>query len=84
MVYDDPTTIGERGVMAQVCSMELGLSLPTVVDDLQDTVNQRYRAWPERIYVIEKGGKVAYKGAMGPFGFKPKEAQAALEKLLKR
>ena len=53
-----------------------------VVDDMKDTVNQRYRAWPERIYVIERGGKIAYKGGIGPFGFKPAQAEAALETLI--
>ncbi len=60
----------------------LSLTLPMVVDDMKDTVNQRYRAWPERIYVIERGGKIAYKGGIGPFGFEPAQAKAALETLI--
>lgn len=84
VVFNDPTTLAQRGLLSQTCRTELDLSLPTVVDDLQDTVNQRYRAWPERLYVIEKGGRIAYKGAMGPFGFKPNEARAALQELLQR
>lgn len=79
----DPTTQAGRGEVASTCCSKLELTLPTVVDDLEDTVNQRYRAWPERIYVIGKDGKIAYKGALGPFGFKPEEAERALEKLLR-
>jgi hypothetical protein len=70
-------------VAARCCS-DLALSLPAVVDDLEDTVNQRYRAWPERIYVIGRDGKIAYKGGLGPFGFAPKEAEQALQGLLER
>ena len=78
----DPTTLAERRAVAEQCCSELELSLPTVVDDMQDTVNQRYRAWPERIYVIDREGKIAYKGGLGPFGFAPREAERALQQLL--
>ena len=53
-----------------------------MVDDLKDTVNQMYRAWPERIYVIDREGVIAYKGGLGPFGFAPADAEKALAKLL--
>ena len=53
-----------------------------VVDDMQDTVNQLYRAWPERIYVIDRDGLIFYKGGIGPFFFKVREAEKALQKLL--
>lgn len=79
----DPKTLEERNAVATRCRTKLSLSLPAVVDDLDDAVNQRYHAWPERIYVIGRDGKIAYKGAIGPFGFKPDEAEKALEALLR-
>lgn len=39
-------------------------------------------AGPDRMYVIDAQGKVAYNGARGPQGFKPDEAEAALKKVL--
>lgn len=69
--------------MAQKCCRTLDLSIPTAVDDMADTVNQLYKAWPERIYVIDRKGKIAYKSGIGPWGFKPNEAERALRKLLK-
>ena len=60
----------------------LKLSLPTVADDMQDTVSLAYKAWPERIYVLDAERKVAYRSAIGPFGFKPNEAAKALAALL--
>ncbi len=47
-----------------------------------DTVNQLYKAWPERIYVIDRNGKIAYRSAIGPWGFKPRQAGRALRRLL--
>jgi hypothetical protein len=34
-----------------------------------------YAAWPERIYIIDEGGHIAYRGGMGPFNYKPAEAR---------
>ena len=79
---DDPLTQIERNTVAQTCCTKLSLTLPTVVDDMQDTVNQLYRGWPERIYVIGRKGNITYKAGLGPFGFKPSEAERALKKLL--
>ena len=69
--------------MAKKCCRTLDLSIPTAVDDMGDTVNQLYKAWPERIYVIDRKGKIAYKAGIGPFGFRPNEAERTLRKLLK-
>jgi len=33
---------------------------------------------PDRIYVIDRDGRVAYKGGRGPFGFKPGEMEQTL------
>ena len=68
--------------MAGKCAGALGLKMTTVVDDVKDSVNQAYNAWPERIYLIGVDGKIAYKGGIGPFGFKPGEARDALVRLL--
>jgi hypothetical protein len=58
------------------------LSIPFVIDDMSDTANKAYSAWPDRIYVVNKEGKVAYKAGQGPWGFKPEDAKEALKGLL--
>ena len=68
--------------MAGKCCRALDLSIPTAVDDMADTVNQLYKAWPERLYVIDRNRKITYKSKIGPWGFKPAEAEKALGKLL--
>lgn len=79
----DPTSLTERRTVAKTCAAKLDLSIPTVVDDMEDTVNQAYKAWPERIYVIDTDKRIAYKSGIGPFGFKPWEAEKVLRKLVK-
>src|SRR5262245_50693874 len=56
--------------------------MPMVVDTLDDRVGHAYSGMPDRLYVIDKGGRVAYQGGRGPFGFKAGEMEQALIMLL--
>jgi hypothetical protein len=60
---------------------DLKLSIPCLIDDVKNTAQRAYAGWPDRFYVIDREGKVAFRGAPGPRGFKPAEAEAALSKL---
>lgn len=75
-------TYEERVKVAGECLKDLKLSIPCLVDDMQNTAQKAYAGWPDRIYVIDKDGKVAYRGEPGPRGFRPAEAEEALKKLL--
>lgn len=75
----DPTSLTARNQVAKTCSSDLSLSLPMVVDDMGDRVNLLYHAWPERMYVIDRDGMIAYKGRIGPMGFNIREATKALK-----
>ena len=48
------------------------------IDDMSNAANDAYAAWPERIYIIDESGHIAYRGGMGPFNYKPEEARAWL------
>lgn len=61
---------------------DLKLTIPCLVDDMNNTAQKAYAGWPDRLYVVGKDGKVAFKGDLGPKGFKPAEAEAALKKLV--
>jgi hypothetical protein len=45
---------------------------------MDNVADKACAAWPERIYVVGQGGRIVYKGGMGPFGFKPEEAEKSL------
>jgi hypothetical protein len=67
----DPKNYDERSRTAgSACSL-LRISIPCIVDDMNDSVNKAYAAWPDRLYVIDTTGKVAVVGAPGPRGFAP-------------
>src|SRR5262245_38912829 len=64
-----PTTFQDREEVAQTCSTKLSLKFPVVVDTIENKTNQDYAAQPDRLYVVDREGKIAYKGKPGPRGF---------------
>jgi hypothetical protein len=52
------------------------------VDEMDDAVMTAYAAWPERLHLVGCNGRVLYVGGLGPWGFKPEELQAAIDKAL--
>lgn len=77
-----PTSDAERIAAAVQCSGRLEMDMPVLVDRIDDRVGNAYSGMPDRLYVIDRAGKVAYKGGRGPFGFKPGEMEQALLLLL--
>ncbi len=78
----DPATTKEREAIAADCVKALRLSIPCLVDGVDDAVGKAYAAWPDRIYVVDAEGTIAYKGGTGPKGFRPREAEKTLRRLL--
>jgi thiol-disulfide isomerase/thioredoxin len=77
-----PRTYEERVSVAQTCTKKLALGFPVLVDTIDAAVGGRYSGMPSRLYLIDSGGKVAYKSGRGPFGFKPAELEHSLLLLL--
>ena len=75
-------TSDERYRAANICVTRLGLELPALVDDPDNHVERAYTAWPDRLYVVDRDGRIALKSAPGPFGFKPADVEATLKTLL--
>ena len=82
ILFVQPTKIDDRRQVAKKMCSVLKLSLPTVIDNLDDKVNQAYTAWPDRLYLVGRDGKIAYKSKPGPWGFKPRELETAIERSL--
>ena len=82
LVFKQPRTLEERIRLAQTFVSEMDVETPTLVDDITNTANACYAAWPERIYVVDTSGKIVYKGGMGPFFFDPEELDRFLADFL--
>lgn len=75
-------TDSERCATAETCVTRLSIEIPPLVDDLSNSTERAYTGWPDRLYVIDRDGRVAYKSKPGPYGFKPSEVEAALKRVL--
>ena len=79
----DPTTADERADAAATCAIRLKTTIPVLLDGADDMVAAAYGGWPDRLYLIDRDGQVAFQGEEGPSGFRPKELEAAIERDLR-
>jgi len=50
---------------------------------MDNSTDWKYYALPDRLYLIGRDGRVAYRGGPGPFGFVALELEHAIEEYLK-
>ncbi len=82
IMVNDPTTTEERVEVAQACAISLKIRMPVIVDEVDDQIASAYGALPDRLYLIDTQGKVAFQGEPGPWGFNPDSLDQAITKLL--
>ena len=81
VVFENPRTLAARAEVGATCVKDLKVEVPMVVDEIDNRAERAYTAWPDRLYVIDAEGRVAYKSAAGPFGFKIAPVADTLAKL---
>ena len=82
IVLAQPRSFDERKSAAKILVERLHYDLPLALDGMDNKAETAYSAWPERLYVVDRGGRLAYCGAVGPFGFDAAEMERALRGLL--
>lgn len=82
ILISQPSSFQERCQVASKFTTALHISTPMVVDGVDNKVGQDYGAWPDRLFVVDRDGKIAYSGAPGPFGFNPREMEQSLAMIL--
>lgn len=83
VVFASPRNEDERSEVAGSCVRKLGIKFPAVLDDFSNVTEKAYTGWPDRIYLIDQQGRVAFKTKPGPFGFKPDLLATALANVVK-
>jgi hypothetical protein len=81
VIFASPKNAEERTFVAGACMRKLGIKFPAVLDDFGNSTERAYTGWPDRMYLIDMKGKIAYKSKPGPFGLKPDELAAALSRM---
>ena len=79
VVFASPKNEEERAYLAGACVRKLKIEIPAVLDEFGNSTESAYTAWPDRLYLIDRQGKVAYKSKPGPFGFHPDDLSKALQ-----
>ncbi len=85
ILVEDPIADFERLAVAKICVTKLELAMiPAVIDHVDDMINAAYQAWPDRLYLVGKDGRIAYAGGRGHFGFRPDELTEAIDSELRK
>ena len=77
--YRQHQSLDEREEVAQSCTIGLHISIPTLVEEMDNAIDEAYGAAPERLYLIGKDGRVAYHGGAGPHFFDLDELDEAIQ-----
>lgn len=77
------TTIEERSTAASSCLKDLKITIPTLLDDMKDSIATAYASHPDRLFIIGADGKIAFSGEKGPHGFDAAAMKKALDVIIK-
>jgi len=64
---------------ADICVLKLDIRFTTIIDNMDNQVELDYAAWPDRLYLVGRDGRIAWTGRPGPMGFRPRELERAIE-----
>ena len=84
VVFASPKNIEEKQGIAQLCVTHLGIEIPALIDGFDNATEVAYTGWPDRLYLIDRDGRIAYKSAPGPFGFHPDQLAVRIQHELGR
>ena len=79
VLYRQHQSYDERESVAQSCSIDLQIGLPVIIEEMDNAIDEAYGAAPERLYLVDAGGRVAYHGGAGPHFFDLDEWEQAIE-----
>ena len=78
VVFLQPKTSEARGEVAEACVLRLNLEMPMLLDHMSNEVDTAYSALPDRLFVLGRGGKIAWRSEQGPWGFDADAFEKAL------
>ena len=76
-----PQSDEERTSTALSCVRKLGIQIPAVLDPIDNPTERAYTAWPDRMFLIDRNGRIVFKSAPGPFGFSTRDLARSLQEI---
>jgi tetratricopeptide (TPR) repeat protein len=77
-------TLNEKQDHAALCLRKLDLGFPALVDGMNGAAEIAYQAWPSRLYLIGRDGKVVFSTRLGELDFRPPQLEDAIRRILAR
>ena len=81
-VFYQAKTYEQRRKLAETACTFWELSFPALVDTMEPGISQTYQASPNRLYVLDTDGKIAYRGVKGAGGVNVHEGELKIRELL--
>jgi Flp pilus assembly protein TadD len=76
--------IAEKREHADLCLRKLDLPWPAVVDTMDGAAESAYQAWPSRVYIVNRDGRIVFHSRLGELDFHPGDFEKALREILGR
>ncbi|HZL89959.1 MAG TPA: deiodinase-like protein [Pirellulaceae bacterium] len=73
-----PQSLAERSQDCQQAGHKLSLTIPSLVDQLNDRVAYDYMSDPVRLYLVDVSGKIVFQTAQGPWSFRAQDLEQAI------
>lgn len=77
-------TLAEKEDHAAFCLRKLDLPFPATVDGMDGAAEAAYQAWPSRLYLIGRDGKVVFSTRLGELDFQPASLESAIRAILEK
>ena len=75
----DPATFDQKREYAAACVRKLKIPYTTAVDPLDNATDKAFIAWPSRVYLIDKQGRVAFNSALDELNFDALSLDSAVQ-----
>ncbi len=72
----------EKQDHAGICVRKLNIAFPALVDGMDGNLEAAYDAWPSRVYLVGKDGRVLFNSRLGELSFEPAQLEAAIQSSL--
>jgi tetratricopeptide (TPR) repeat protein len=74
--------LAEKQEHAALCLRKLTLPFGVVVDGMDTAAEQAYQAWPSRLYLVGRNGKVTFQTRLGELDFHADDLERAIREVL--
>jgi tetratricopeptide (TPR) repeat protein len=79
-----PRNLAEKQEHATLCLRKLSLPFGVAVDGMDASAERVWQAWPSRLYLVGRDGKVAFQTRLGELDFHADDLERAIREILAR